>query len=174
MSEYPCFPLFVDLSQRHVVVVGAGRIAARRVAVLAQFTPNITVVAPEVHEQIEALASAGRVRLARRAYEAADLEGADLALAATGDAGLNARICGECRALGIPVNVSSDRTLCDFYFPGVARQGGLVAGVSAGGEDHRLAAEATREVRRLLAERFGEPDRDEAAASRIDTAQNLE
>ena len=147
MAQYPRFPLFIDLSAKRVVVVGAGRIAARRVGVLAQFTPNITVVAPEAHPDIETLASAGKVRLVRRAYEAADLDGADIALAATDDAGLNAKIRDECRLRGIPVNVSSDQTLCDFYFPGIVREGGVVVGVTANGEDHARARRVTEAVR---------------------------
>ena len=147
MAQYPRFPLFVDLSAKQVVVVGAGRIAARRVGMLAQFTPNITVVAPKAHPEIEALASAGRVRLVRRAYEAADLEDADIVLAATDDAGLNATICGDCRLRNIPVNVSSDRALCDFYFPGIVREGGVVVGVTAGGEDHARARQVTEAIR---------------------------
>ena len=50
----------------------------------------------------------------------------------------------------MPVNVASDQTLCDFYFPGVAVRGDVAIGVTASGRDHRLAAEWTRRVRELL------------------------
>ena len=152
MAEYPRFPMFVDLSAKHVVVVGAGKIAARRVAVLAQFTPHITVIAPEVHADIEALAAEGRVRLVRRAYDMTDISGADIVLAATDDAELNATICDDCRLRDIPVNVSSDRTLCDFYFPGIVREGNLVVRVTAGGEDHARARRVTGQIRNVLSE----------------------
>ena len=150
MAEYPRFPMFVDLSAKHVVVVGAGKIAARRVAVLAQFTPRITVIAPKVHADIEALAAEGRVCLVRRAYDMTDISGADIVLAATDDAELNATICDDCRLRDIPVNVSSDRTLCDFYFPGIVREGNLVVGVTAGGEDHTRARHVTGQIRNVL------------------------
>ena len=157
MAEYPCFPLFIDLSARHVVVVGAGKIAARRVAVLSQFTPHITVISPEVHSDIEALAVAGRLRLIRRAYEMTDISGADIVLAATDDAELNATICDDCRLRDIPVNASSDRTLCDFYFPGIAREENVVVGVTASGEDHTCARHVTEQIRNLL-NKDKEPD----------------
>ena len=150
MAEYPCFPMFIDLSTRHVVVVGAGKIAARRVAVLSQFTPRITVIAPEVHSDIEAMAVAGRLRLIRRAYEKTDISGADIVLAATDDAQLNAAICDDCRLRDIPVNVSSDRALCDFYFPGIVREGRVVVGVTASGEDHTCARRVTEQIRNVL------------------------
>lgn len=154
MAEYPCFPMFIDLSAKRVVVVGAGKIAARRAAVLAQFTPHITVVAPEVHSDIEALAAAGKLRLVRRAYEMTDISGADIVLAATDDAELNATICDDCRLRGIPVNVSSDRALCDFFFPGIVREGNVVVGVTASGEDHARAKRVTGQIRNAL---YGEP-----------------
>ena len=150
MAEYPRFPMFVDLSTKHVVVVGAGRIAARRVAVLSQFTPHITVIAPEVHSDIEALAVAGRLRLIRKSYEMADINGADIVLAATDRADLNARICDDCRLRDIPVNASSDRTLCDFYFPGIVREDNVVVGVTASGEDHACARRVTEQIRNAL------------------------
>ena len=150
MAEYPFFPLFVDLSAKHVVVVGAGRIAARRVSVLAQFTPHITVIAPGIHPDIEALALAGRLILVRKGYAPTDISGADLVLAATDDAGLNELICDDCRLRNIPVNVSSDKALCDFYFPGIVRQDNVVVGVTASGADHVFARRVTDAVRDAL------------------------
>lgn len=152
MADYPYFPMFVDLSNRRVLVVGAGRIAARRVRVMSQFTPNVTVVAPDVSPEVEALA--GGLAIVRREFRPSDLDGADIVLAATDDARLNAEIGAACRSRGIPVNVGSDRALCDFYFPGIARYGDVVAGVTASGRDHALAARATRRVEAALQNEF--------------------
>ena len=142
----PWFPMFVDLTGKHILVVGAGKIAARRAGTLTQFCHHVTVVAPVIHPDIEGMDAT----LCRRPYEPADLDGADLVVAATDDAELNAAIARVCRERGIPVNVASDQTLCDFYFPGVAVQGGVVAGVTANGKDHRLARRATEIVREAL------------------------
>ena len=141
----PRFPLFVDLSDTPVLVVGAGKIASRRIRTLADFAGNITVVAPEIAPEAEKLPA----RLCRRTFEEADLNGMGLVVAATDDDALNARIAALCRERKIPVNVSTDHTLCDFYFPGVARKGELVAGVTAGGTDHRAARELTERIREL-------------------------
>lgn len=142
----PWFPMFVDLTDKNILVVGAGRIAARRVRTLIQFCDHVTVVAPSIHPDIEGM----NVTLLRRPFAPDDLNGADLAVAATDDAELNAAIAGACRDRGIPVNVASDQRLCDFYFPGVAVHGDVVAGVTAGGTDHRLARRATERVREAL------------------------
>ena len=65
----------------------------------------------------------------------------------------NVRIAGMCRRRGITVNAASDKTICDFYFPGIAKKGPLVVGVTASGEDHSLAAKATAYFRKLLGDR---------------------
>ena len=150
MLDYPFFPAFVDLSGRRALVVGGGRIAARRVNTLSQFCPNVTVVAPAIHPDIAALAALGRVKTVERAYREGDLDGADLVLACTDDGALNAAVVEACRARHIPVNDASDRSRCDFLFPGIARSGAVVAGVTAGGKDHALARRATEAVRRCL------------------------
>lgn len=142
------FPMFVDLTEKRALVVGAGKIAARRIATLKQFCENIIVVAPEINPAID---EAG-VEIVRRRYEASDLDGMDLVLAATDDNALNADIARECRRRGVLVNASSDQALCDFFFPGVAVKGSVVAGVTAGGTDHRLAKRATEAVRAALEE----------------------
>lgn len=145
--DRPWFPMFVDLSEKRALIAGGGRIAARRAGTLSMFCGGVTVVAPEIRPEIEAMEG---VTCIKRPFRAEDLEGADLAVAATDDPALNAEIGRLCRERGVTVNVASDQTLCDFYFPGVAVRGDVAIGVTASGRDHRLAAEWTRRVRELL------------------------
>lgn len=150
--DYPYFPLFIDLSGKTILVVGAGRIALRRIRVLAQFTERLTVIAPEIRPELEPLESAGKLTVFRKEFEPSDLPGADLVLAATNDKAVNELIWKRCKELGIPVNVSSDAGKSDFYFPGVARKGDFVIGVTAGGKDHAAAKRLTDSARQLLDE----------------------
>ena len=60
MGQYPYFPVFIDLSEKRLVVFGAGKIARRRITVLSRFTPALTVIAPECLPEVEALARRGR------------------------------------------------------------------------------------------------------------------
>ncbi len=158
MEDYPFFPVFVDLYGRRALVVGGGRIAARRVNTLSQFCPNVTVVAPAIHPDIAALAARGRVKTVARAYREEDLDGAELVLACTDDGALNAAVAEACRERHIPVNDASDRSRCDFLFPGIARRGPVVAGVIAGGRDHALARRSTEAVRRCLERELDDDD----------------
>ncbi len=145
--------MFMDLSEKNVLFVGAGRVNSGRIRTMLDFAGSITVVSPEADASIMALSDEGRISLHRRRFDERDLDGADIVITSTGHAGTDVRIAGMCRRRGILVNASSDKTLCDFYFPGIARRDPLVVGVTASGEDHSLAAKASAYFRKLLGDR---------------------
>lgn len=146
----PYFPLFTDISSKKVVVIGGGKIAARRVDTLLEFADDIIVAAPKVTERIHRLAKERRIVWKECAYRESLLEGADLVLAATDDAACNEKIVEDCRARKIPVNTSHKKELCDFYFPGIIRQEDLVIGVSSSGMNHREVREAREKMEQAL------------------------
>ncbi|MCD8369127.1 MAG: uroporphyrinogen-III C-methyltransferase [Clostridiales bacterium] len=152
------FPLFVDLTGKKIRIVGAGSIASRRAAVLADFGAEILVTAPEGTQEMENLDAAGRICWVRRPFETEDLENVELVLAATDDAGLNAEIVRQCRERGIPVNDAGEKEQCDFYFPAIARKKDVVIGVTASGTDHRLVRRLTANLREWLREKPGSGD----------------
>ena len=150
MSDHPYFPLFVDLSGKQIVVIGAGKIALRRIQVLLQFADRLTVIAPKIHPELEAPEMSGKLTVIRKRFEPSDLNGADLVLAATDDRPVNDLIRLCCKERGIPVNISSDRRGSDFYFPGIARKDNIVIGITASGQDHAAAKKYSELVRQLL------------------------
>lgn len=82
------FPLFIDLKDKKVLIVGAGAIAARRATVLTEFGAKVTVVAPEAGSGIQELAQAGRIVWGQHIFGAQDLEElaqSFLVIAATSD-----------------------------------------------------------------------------------------
>ncbi len=152
MTERKYFPLYLDLSEKDILFVGGGKIAARRVGVLAPFAACITVVAPEADSSILRLTEEGAVSWIMREFEDEDLEGRDLVFAATNNRELNAEIAAQCRKQGISVNVSSDKELCDFYFPGIVTEGETVIGVNASGNDHAKARRVRERIQKILRE----------------------
>ena len=144
------FPMFVDLSEKNILFVGAGAVNAGRIEKMLDFAGRITVVAPEAAATVESLAAAGSIVYERRRFDERDLDDAYMVLVSTGHAGTDVKIAGMCRRRGIPVNAASDKSLCDFYFPGIARKDPLVVGITASGEDHKMASEATAYFKRLL------------------------
>ena len=149
------FPMFIDIEGKHILVVGAGKIALRRVQTLLQFRARIKVIAKEIpKEQKEAfhlLVSEGKIVLEEKAFEESDLtEAFFLVLAATNVKKLNHEICMLCRKRKILANTATDRTTCDFYFPAVAVQEELVVGITGDGSDHRKVAETAARIRKVL------------------------
>ncbi|MCD7955806.1 MAG: bifunctional precorrin-2 dehydrogenase/sirohydrochlorin ferrochelatase [Lachnospiraceae bacterium] len=144
------FPLFLDLSEKNVLVVGAGQIARRRIRAIFGFAEHITIVAPCITEDFRLSDVVTGVTVKQRCFEENDLEGMDLVIAATDDADLNSHICACCRRKGIPVNVCTGTRDCDFLFPSVIEKGRVVVGVNASGRDHSLVKETRKQIEALL------------------------
>ena len=135
------FPLFLDIREKQVLVVGGGRIAARRIAGLKDFGCHITVISPVVGETIRRMCTEDGIIWLERAYEEGDCAGYDLVLAATDSAEVNQTVARESGRAGALVNVCDDKSSCDFFFPGLVTRGdNVVIGITASGADHRLAA----------------------------------
>ena len=129
--------MFVDLTDKKVVIAGAGTIAKRRIRSMIEFTDHLYVIAPEVNKELKEMEEAGKLTILRKTYEREDLYDASLVIAATNDHKINQDIYAACKGLGIPVNVCQDRDRCDFYFPGLAMQDNLVVGVSTSGQEKK-------------------------------------
>ena len=160
MKNQRYFPMFVDLSDKNIVVVGGGNIGTRRVKTLLQFTRNITVVAPRMSPELIELGKAGQVNLVIRPVKRSDFSMAYMVIAATNDRKLNEEIYRVCKEEGVYVNVSSDREKCDFYFPGVFMKGEIVVGITASGLDHQKAKRVREEIQKVLEKLAEESDND--------------
>lgn len=133
--------MFMDLSQKNILVVGAGKIALRRVIGLLPFVENkgITVVAPTCMEEFYKLEIEGQIVLLQEKFDKIYLEEKDIVIVATSNHLLNKKIYDDCKKQGILVNVASDKNLCDFYFPGIVCKDEVVIGITANGKDHKKA-----------------------------------
>ncbi len=150
-ARAPYYPIFLDLREKPVLVVGAGAVALRKTRGLLEAGARVTVVAPRWRREFESLP----VRLARRRFRASDLRGACLAFTATDDRRVNRRVALEARRLGIPVNVADAPAECDFLVPARVRSGALQLAISTGGRNPRLAAELRRKLEAVLSEPGG-------------------
>lgn len=146
------FPLFVDLSNKRLVFVGGGTVALRRLRSILPFVESLEVVAPEVTPEVQTMADQGAIVLRKERFTPEHIEGADIVFACTNDDELNAHIAQLCKAANQLVSVSSNRNLCDFYFPGVVQYENMVVGISAGGRDHRRVRQLRKRIELLLEE----------------------
>ncbi|MFR0673104.1 siroheme synthase CysG [Enterobacterales bacterium AW_CKDN230030176-1A_HGKHYDSX7] len=132
-------PLFHKLHGAQVLVVGGGEIALRKARLLADAGAALRVVAPEVDGQLAAMAREGGGEVRVRGYQASDLEGCRLVIAATDDPGLNAQVSADAQRRSLPVNVVDAPALCTVIFPAIVDRSPLVVAVSSGGDAPVLA-----------------------------------
>ena len=153
------FPMFVDISTKRILVIGGGKIAARRVRTLLKFAEHIEVTAPEICDEMKDILKeeekkevpqavwSSRKVLEEDLKDTSDfLNGADIVLTATDDRELNQKIVSACRMRKILVNTADDKSLCDFYFPAVTEKDGVVIGMNSGGKSPKTV----RKVREYL------------------------
>jgi uroporphyrin-III C-methyltransferase / precorrin-2 dehydrogenase / sirohydrochlorin ferrochelatase len=140
LSGVDYFPVFMDLRERLCVLIGGGDVAARKAALLLRAGARLRVVAPTLGSALSELI-AGAVACEHRArpYEAADLDGAALVVAATERREVNREVSEDAFARSLPINVVDDPELCSVIVPAIIDRSPIVIAVGTGGSAPVLA-----------------------------------
>ncbi len=133
------FPIMLDVRGRRALVLGGDAVAAQKAASLAASGADVIVQSQQFCPQLLALAGQQRVSLRQKAYEAGDLAGAFVVVAATGDVQFARALWEEARANGQLINIVDMPTYCSFILPSVLRRGQLTIAVSTEGASPGLA-----------------------------------
>jgi len=144
------YPLFLNLTAQPVVVVGAGRVATRKIRALLRAKASVTVISPEAGASIRQLARTKRVRWLRRRYRQGDLHGARLVIAATDDLVVNERVCAQANRRKLLVNCIAPPTAGNFIVPSLVRRGGIALAISTGGVSPAFAKRLRRDLEHFL------------------------
>jgi siroheme synthase-like protein len=136
------YPVFLDLAGVPVLMVGGGTIALRKVGSLAEAGAAVTVVAPFVVPELEALATT----VERRPYEPGEAARYQLVVTATDDPAVNAQVAADATAAQVWVNSADDPQNCSFILPAVARRGLVTVAVSTGGASPALAGHLRTQI----------------------------
>lgn len=145
------YPMFLDLRDQPVIVIGAGKVATRKIRTLLAAGARVTVISPAATAAIRQLAGRRRtVRWLRRCYRRGDLAGARLVVAATDDLAVNERICAEARRRRQLVNCVAPPSAGNFIVPALARRGGITLAISTGGASPAFAKKLRRDLERFL------------------------
>ena len=153
MLDTPFYIACLRLKGRRCLVVGGGDVGLEKVEGLLACDAEVTLVAPEAHPALAELAAEGSIRWERREFDAADLDGCLIAIAATADTDVNIRVFDEAERRAMLVNVVDVPPLCNFILPAIVRTGPLAVAISTAGASPALAKRMKREI----AEMFGEP-----------------
>jgi len=142
------YPLFLDLTGQPVTVIGAGKVAARKIRSLLNAGAQVTVISPKAYRLPQ------NVRWVKRRYRRGDLAGACLVIAATDDQEINRQVCAEAKRRRQLVNCIAPPLAGNFFVPAVARRGGIAIAISTDGRSPALAKRLRQELEQFLRTRY--------------------
>ncbi len=152
---HPLFPVFLDLADRRVLVIGGGAVARRKIETLEEAGAVVEVIARALEPGLAGWAAAGRIRHLGTEFAPEQLEGAWLVIAATDDGDLNRRVHAEASQRRIFVNVVDEAPLCSFQSPARVQRGRLQIAISSGGAAPMLARHLRERLERELDDSLG-------------------
>ena len=138
--------MFLKLSARPCLVVGAGTVAESKIASLLEAGGRVRVVAPEATPQVRSWAQSKDIEWHQRPFQPSDLEGMLLVIAATSSTELHERIFDQATKRGVLCNIVDVPALCDFYYPSVVQRGALQIAISTAGQSPALAQRLRKEL----------------------------
>src|SRR3984885_13001546 len=156
MMAVKYFPVFFDLQGLHVLVVGGGEVALRKVSLLERTGAVITVVAPRIATGLQERGAAGTIKLVAREFVPEDLDGARLVVVATSRRAVNRFIAKLSDARAIPVNVVDDREASRFIVPAIVDRDPIMVAISTGGTSPVLARRLRERLEAFLPKRLGD------------------
>ncbi|MFI0487801.1 MAG: siroheme synthase CysG [Yersinia sp. (in: enterobacteria)] len=149
-------PLFADLKQRPVLVVGGGEIAARKIELLHRVGAQVRVVAQTLSHELEQQHQDGRINWLATLFVPEQLDEVFLVIAATNDTALNAAIFAAADRRHIFANVVDDQPRCSFIFPSMVDRSPLVVAISSAGQAPVLARILREKLEALLPGSLGD------------------
>lgn len=149
------FPFFADINNKSIAVIGGGRVAFRKVRILAEYGARLTVTAPEVcHEIYELSEKYGTITINVKPFSEEDIRDVSAVISATSDRAVNQHIYELCVGKNIPVNTVDDPDKCTFIFPALVSKGNISVGISSSGTAPAFSAYLRRRIEELMDEKM--------------------
>lgn len=136
------FPVFLKLEQLSLLIVGGGYVGNEKLTAVLQNSPKTTIklVAISISEEIKEVAkSYPNITLIEKPYQANDIDGNDIVIAALNDAVVSEQVSIDAKQKGKLVNVADKPALCDFYLSSVVQKGNLKIAISTNGKSPTIA-----------------------------------
>jgi siroheme synthase-like protein len=155
-KRFPYYPIYIDIEDRAVLIVGGGAVCARKAETMMRYGGRVTIVSPEITDEIAAWERDGALTVKRKKYDEADLEGASMVIASTDDQCVNARVARDCRRRRVPVNVVDVTHLCEFIVPAIIEKGSIQIAISTGGKSPALGRTLKEDLQRTIGPEYAE------------------
>lgn len=144
------YPLFADLNNKNVLVIGGGNVAERKVITLLKANADITVIAPQITKRINQFANKKKIILIKREFKSSDIKNFWLVFAATDNIKVQQVIYKECEKKKIFLNIVDIPDYCSFIVPSIIKRGDLILAISTSGKSPALA----KVLRKSLEKKF--------------------
>ncbi|HCU65554.1 MAG TPA: uroporphyrinogen-III C-methyltransferase [Rheinheimera sp.] len=148
-------PIFTDLTGKAVLLVGGGHVALRKARTLLNAGAVLTVVSHQFEAEFYAWQQQQKAHLIQGDFDAAQLAGHWLVLAATDDDGVNAAVHQAATARQIWVNTVDDQDKCEFIFPSIIDRSPILVAISSGGTAPVLVRRLREKLETLLPQHLG-------------------
>lgn len=133
------YPLFLDIQDKPVCVIGAGNVALRKVTTLLNYGAHIHLIAPHACTELQNLAQQKKIDWHKRNYQHGDLSHMTLCFCACGIADVERAVQQEADEQHVLLNVVDVKEACDFFVPAVMKRGNLQIAISTSGSSPALA-----------------------------------
>ena len=145
------FPLFMDLLEKPVLVIGGGEVACRKIDMLLRAGAQVTVVSPKIEPYLAQLVGNDKCHWIQRFYEP-ELMTSDYVQvwATTDNPSLNHQVHKDAKKLRILVNVVDDTPYCDFITPSIINRGRIQIAISSGGSSPVLIRGIREKIETVL------------------------
>ncbi|TIT61628.1 MAG: uroporphyrinogen-III C-methyltransferase, partial [Mesorhizobium sp.] len=146
---------FMRVEGEAVAIVGGGEEALAKARLIGQSSAVLRIIADAAEAELLAfIAANGAIHIAA-AYDAAHLEGAVMAFAASGNEALDRRVAEDARRMGIPVNAVDRPELCDFFTPALVNRAPVAIAIGTEGAGPVLAQMLRSRIDRMLSPSLG-------------------
>jgi len=149
------FPMFMDMNDLKILVVGGGYIATEKLEKLVDFSKEITIIALRIDDEARKIINTHALTLYQRAYEVGDIEGYDIVIVATDTVNLHQAIYEESRGSRILVNSVDNTDYCDFIFPSYVKKEDLTIAFSTGGASPAFAKQIRQHFEKVIPDSVG-------------------
>ncbi len=141
------FPFYIDIENKSCIIIGGGAVALRKIEKLREFKPVITVIAPDICDEINRFAD---IKIIKRKFEDRDINNAFMVISATDDKELNTHIFALCKEKNILINTVDDKDKCGFIFPALVKKDNVTVGISTSGKSPLYSRFLREKIERLI------------------------
>ncbi len=148
-------PIFAQLKNRPVLLVGAGHVALRKAGTLLKAGARLTVVATYFADEFKEWQQQGKATLIESRFSPEHIDGHVLVIAATDDDAVNQSVFAAADARNILVNTVDDQPNCSFIFPAIIDRSPILIAISSAGTAPVLARRLREKLEALLPAHLG-------------------